>query len=128
MAKFKKAADGAHRRLADSSKPIELLDGEAPVWESKPSKMIKARDAPLLISDGRLRKVRALDALVCMLRDILDLRQRCESTNCSLEVITRKVADAQGDITNPATRLHENTTSFYDDICRNVDGAIVEVS
>lgn len=51
-----------------------------------------------------------------------------ESTECNLEAIVRKVADAHYDTTNMGTWMPRSTVSSYAVICRDIDGALVEVS
>lgn len=87
------------------------------------SKMDKPHDAAALGFDGWLREVRALDTRVRMLCDERDLLKRRNSANCNLEVTTRKVNYAQGDITNLFTVLHGSFVSSYNFIHRSIDGA-----
>lgn len=61
-------------------------------------------------------EVRALEKRVQMLCGELDSLKRRKSTNCNLEVIAPKVADALGDITNLVTGLLQSTVSSYDSI------------
>lgn len=56
-----------------------------------------------------------------------DLLTRRVSTNCDLEVTTRKVASAQGDTTDTVTGLHQDTLSSYDSIWGGVYGTLVVV-
>lgn len=72
--------------------------------------------------------MRALGAHVRMLGDKLESVKRRELPNCDLDMVARKVADAQGDTTNLASGLHRKTVRSYDSIRLGVDGALVEVS
>lgn len=72
----------------------------------------KASVAAVSRFDDWLREERALEARVHKLCDKLNLLKRRESTNCDLEVTTRKVADTQGDTTNMVTGLHRSTVSL----------------
>lgn len=57
----------------------------------------------------------------------LDFLKPRDSTNCDLEVMTRKVAGVRGDIYNTDTGLHRVTVSMYDSIKRRVDRTLAEV-
>lgn len=65
---------------------------------------------------------------MCLLGAELDSLKRRESTNYDLEVMTRKVADAQGDITDIVTGLLRDIVSSYDSIVTEVDGVFVAIS
>lgn len=54
--------------------------------------------------------------------------KRRESPNCNLAGMTRKLADAQGDIDDMVAGLHRDTVGLYDCIRCGVDGALVEIS
>lgn len=123
-----KATNEALRQLADMLKRVGLLEGEALVSKLQLSKIGEAGDPAISGSDGRLRKVGALEALVRMLCDELGSHKYFESTNCDVEVITHKVAEAQEDTINLVTRLHRSNASSYHFIRRNVHGTLVEVS
>lgn len=75
-------------------------------------------DATVAKSNNRRKEVRALEARLHILGAKLNLLKRCESPNCDMEVITRKVADTQDNITNMVTGLHRNTVRSYDSIRR----------
>lgn len=92
------------------------------------SKIEKACDMAVLGFDGRLREVRDLEARVRMLCGELDSLKRHNSTSCDLEVSTRIIADAQGNITNLITGSRWSTVSSYDSTRRNVYRAWVDFS
>lgn len=56
------------------------------------------------------------------------LLKRCESMNCDLDVITRKAADLQGNITSLVTRLYQSSVTSYSFTRCNVNGALIEIS
>lgn len=89
--------------------------------------MEKARVAAVSELDEWLRKVRTLAALVQLMCDELGTSKRCKLTNCDPEVATRKVVNAQSDITILITELHRNAVSSYSSICRSVEVALVAV-
>lgn len=68
--------------------------------------MIKARDSAFAEWNNRQRKVRAFETRVRLPGKELDSLKRCESTNCDVEVMTCKVADAQGNNTDIVTGSH----------------------
>lgn len=100
----KKAADDALWPFTWTSKRIRLLKGEALVSDLQLSKTGKADDAAVLNTDGRSKKICALEARVRMLRDELGLLRRSESTIFDLDDINCKAAIPQSDITNQLTR------------------------
>lgn len=63
-----------------------------------------------------------------LLSDELDLLKRRESTNCYMELMTRKVADAQGGIFSMVTGSHRDTVRSYNSVRRGADVALGEVS
>lgn len=72
------------------SERVRLLKEEAHLLNSQLSKPKKAPDAAVSSSDGQMIEVRALELRERMLCDELDSPKRLESTNCDLEVNTRK--------------------------------------
>lgn len=82
--------------------------------------MEKARDTGVPDLDGPSREVRALKAHVRMMLDKLYSLKRRESRDCRPKATTRKVADAQGEITNLFTWLQQNRDGLYDAIRRKV--------
>lgn len=60
--------------------------------------------------------------------DGMNLLKRREATNCDVEIVSRKVGDAQGDIINFVTVLHRKPVSMDDSVCCGVIRAFVEVS
>lgn len=63
--------------------------------------MFRVRDVEAARSVGRLREARACGARVSILLNELKSYNCFELTNCSAEVINRKVVDAQVDVTGP---------------------------
>lgn len=78
--------------------------------------------------DGRLRALRTLNAHVSILCYQLDLLKRRDSTNYELVVTIRRIADAQGDITNLVTGIYRNTVTSYDSSFCSVVEALVDLS
>lgn len=76
-----------------------LTEGEAVALTQQLSKMKDARVAVVVGFDDWLLKASAFEARVCTLCNNLCFPKRLESTNCDLKVITRKVAEAQNEIT-----------------------------
>lgn len=101
-----KTAKHSLRRLTDSSSRFELLEKKAQEFMSQLSEMKRARESAPAKSSSQQREEKALEARGCLLGRKLDLLRRLESLNCGLEMMTRKVADTQGYITNMVTGLH----------------------
>lgn len=85
--------------------------------------MAKARDSAIANLNSRRREVEALKARVRMRGDEIDSLKRSESTNCNMEVTTRKVVNTQADVTNLVMGLHRDIVISYDFIRRSVHGA-----
>lgn len=128
LSESKTATNDALRRLNEMSKRAGMLEEEAVVLILQLSKTEKARDAAMSSSEDRTRDVKAVEARVRMSSDKLVSLNRRESTNCDLKVIIRKVADAQGGVTNLVMRLQCSTVSSYASIHSSSVGALVEVS
>lgn len=128
MTRSTKIAEDAQQQLTDSSRRVESLEKEAQGLKPQLREMIKARISAFAKSNNRQRKLKALKERVHLLGDELDSLKRRESTNRDLEVTTRKVADAQSDITIKVAGLHRDFVSLYKSTCRGVDVALVEIS
>lgn len=87
--------------------------------------MTKRSDAADVKLNHQKIVVRVLEAHVHLRGDMLEPHKRFESTNCVIEVMTRKVADAQCNISVVVTGLKRGTVRSYDSICQEVDGALV---
>lgn len=128
VARSAETADDALRRLADSSRLVELLEKEAQGMKSQLRKTVMARDLAVAKQSNRHREVKALEAPELMLGVEMDLLERREATNSDLEVKACNVADAQGDNSDMVTGLHQETVMLYNSICGGLDEAFVEVS
>lgn len=93
---------------------MDLLEGKALVLMPQSSKMEKTLDEAVAISDEMLSEVSVPEARVTMLRDEVHLLEHWEKINCDLEVGSRNISDAQGNITDLATVLHRNIMSLFD--------------
>lgn len=90
--------------------------------------MIKTRDSAIAELSSLQRKVKTLKASVHLLPDELGSLKRCESTHGNLEVMSRKLASAQSDITDMVTGVHRDTVRSYGFIRRRVDEVLVKAS
>lgn len=128
VARSTESAENTLRQLNDSSRRVKLLKEEGLSLNSQLGEIVKARDSAVAKSGSRQKEVKALEARVRMLGGEMDSLKRRESANSDLEVMTRKIVNAQGDITNVVTGLHRDAVSSYDSIRGRFDGALVEVS
>lgn len=106
---------------------MELLEEEAQVLKSQPSKMVEARDPVAVNLSSRQIEVETLGACVRLLSDELDSLKRHEFTDCNIEVMPLKLADDRGEITSLISCLHRNILISYDSTLHGVYGAVGEV-
>lgn len=78
VARSTRTAEGALRRLTDSSRRVELFEEEALGLKSQLGKTVKARDSAVAESNSRPREVKALEARVRLLGDGMDSLKRRE--------------------------------------------------
>lgn len=112
MTGFKKVRDDALRRITEMLKRAILLKEEDFTLNFRLRIIKKTCEAAFSSFDGRLREMRTLGARVRMSCDELDSLRCCDPTNCSLEVTTCKVPEAQGNIINQVRGFHLGTVSM----------------
>lgn len=71
------------------------------------------------------QQVRILEVCIDLLKNEPDSLNRKESIGCNTEFVSRKVADAVGDINNLAGGLRLDTFDCYASIQHNVDQPLV---
>lgn len=105
VARLAETARDALRRLTNSSRCVDLLEGGRQGLKSQLSKTVTGLDSVADESGNREREVKAFKPRVRMFGNEMDSLERLETSSCDLEMMTLKVADAQGDITNRVIRL-----------------------
>lgn len=123
-----KASELALRQLTDMSSQAQLLKGDVSSLKTQVSECIKAGDNTNSSATKQGRLSRMLEARVGLLEVEQASQKRKELTGCNIEVVHRKVPEANGDIKELNRGMGRDTFGSYASILHNADQSLLAVN
>lgn len=122
-----KTAEKALRQMTALSVSAHDLEVEVKFLESQADGFSKTCDETTSSVMEKGREANMLECYIGLLKDELESLKRKDLIGCDMEVVSHKVADSKGKVSNFIDRLHRDSFNSYSNIRQNVDQTLLAV-